>query len=286
MIPSRVIGGRYVVVGALSDGVLGPTWRAQDRVTGHEVAVKELHLPAGLGPAEQALFRERLLREARGAGRLGCPGLIAVHDVVADSGVDHLVTEMLDARRLAEVVARSGPLGPAHALEVARTLLETLRAAHGGGIVHGSVRPEAVLLVRGGRVVLTDVGLAPALDDRRLTGRVQLTAEPGFLAPERLAGGPATEETDLWSLGATLFHAVEGRGPFARPDVAGTRAAVLDGPIPVPGCGDPLASTIGALLRRDPGERASATEALAALGPRAEGREGGWWSWLPWRKRR
>jgi serine/threonine protein kinase len=265
VIPSRVIGGRYVILGGLGEGALGPAWRAQDRLTGRQVAVKELHLPAGLGAPEHALFRERLLREARGAGRLATPGLLAVHDVVADSGVDHVVTELLDARRLSEAVAQSGPLADPHALETARALLETLRAAHEGGIVHGSIRPRAVLLVRGGRVVLTDVGLAQALDHRRLMGREQLTATPDYQAPERIAGGPATAATDLWSLGATLFFAVEGGGPFARPDVTETREAVLDGPVPEAGCPPPLAGVIAALLRREPGDRPSAAAALAML---------------------
>jgi serine/threonine protein kinase len=266
VIPSRVIGGRYVVLGGLGDGALGPVWRAQDRLTGRQVAVKELHLPAGLGAPEHALFRERLLREARGAARLGTTGLLAVHDVVVDSGVDHVVTELLDARRLSDAVARSGPLQGPQAVETARALLETLRAAHEGEIVHGAIRPRAVLLVRGGRVVLSDVGLAQALDHRRLMGREQLAANPDFHAPERITGGPATAATDLWSLGATLFFAVEGRGPFMRADVTATRAAVLDGPVPEAGCGPPLAGVIAALLRREPGERPSAADALAMLG--------------------
>ena len=108
--PTRVIGGRYVVLAELGRGGMGVVWRAEDRVMGRHVAVKELHLPTGLGAEERRLFRERLLREARTAGRLNHPGIVTVYDVVTDGGVDHIVMELIEARTLADVVAGSGPL--------------------------------------------------------------------------------------------------------------------------------------------------------------------------------
>ena len=109
--PTRVIGGRYVVLTELGRGGMGVVWRAEDRVMGRQVAVKELHLPAGLGEEERRLFRERLLREARTAGRLNHPGIVTVYDVINDGGVDHIVMELIEARTLADVVAESGPRG-------------------------------------------------------------------------------------------------------------------------------------------------------------------------------
>ena len=94
----------------LGRGGMGVVWRAEDRVMGRQVAVKELHLPAGLGDEERRLFRERLLREARTAGRLNHPGIVTVYDVVTDGGVDHIVMELIEARTLSDVVAASGPL--------------------------------------------------------------------------------------------------------------------------------------------------------------------------------
>ena len=84
--PTRVIGGRYVVLAELGRGGMGIVWRAEDRMMGRHVAVKELHLPEGLGPDDRQLFRERLLREARTAGRLNDPAIITVYDVVSDGG--------------------------------------------------------------------------------------------------------------------------------------------------------------------------------------------------------
>src|SRR5687767_8214457 len=133
MIPTRVIGGRYVVLAELGRGGMGVVWRAEDRVMGRHVAVKELHLPGGLAPDDRRLFRERLLREARTAGRLNDPGIVTVYDVVTDDGVDHIVMELIDARTLADVVAQHGPLDEARAADVARQLLAALRVAHAGG---------------------------------------------------------------------------------------------------------------------------------------------------------
>ena len=108
--PTRVIGGRYVVLAELGRGGMGIVWRAEDRMMGRHVAVKELHLPEGLGPDDRRLFRERLLREARTAGRLNDPAIVTVYDVVSDAGVDHIVMELIEAPTLSDVVARSGPL--------------------------------------------------------------------------------------------------------------------------------------------------------------------------------
>src|SRR5689334_6558217 len=124
--PTRVIGGRYVVLGELGRGGMGIVWRAEDRVIGRQVAVKELHLADGLSPEDRHNFRERLLREARTAGRLSDPGIVTVYDVVTDNGVDHIVMELIEARTLAEVVTLNGPLDERSVMSVAQQLLSAL----------------------------------------------------------------------------------------------------------------------------------------------------------------
>nr|MBA3907776.1 serine/threonine protein kinase [Pseudonocardiales bacterium] len=203
--PTRVIGGRYVVLGELGRGGMGIVWRAEDRTMGRQVAVKELHLPQGLSPAERLQFRERLLREARNAGRLNDPGIVTVHDVISDDGVDHIVMELIEARTLTEVVATDGPLDERSATAVAQQLLSALNTAHAAGVVHRDVKPSNVMLGSGGRVKLTDFGIAQAADDPRLTTTGSLIGSPGYLAPERLDSGAASGASDLWALGATLF---------------------------------------------------------------------------------
>ena len=263
--PTRVIGGRYVVLAELGRGGMGIVWRAEDRMMGRHVAVKELHLPDGLGPDDRRLFRERLLREARTAGRLNDPAIVTVYDVVSDGGVDHIVMELIEAPTLADVVARSGPLSENAVLEVARRLLGALRTAHERGVVHRDVKPSNVMLSADGRVTLTDFGIAQAADDPRLTTTGSLVGSPGYMAPERLDGGHADPASDLWSLGATLWYAVQGRGPFSRDTTAATIAAVINAEVPTTRTRGPLGAVIAGLLQRDPRARLTGVQAAALL---------------------
>jgi hypothetical protein len=263
--PTRVIGGRYVVLAELGRGGMGIVWRAEDRVMGRQVAVKELHLPTGLPDEERRLFRDRLLREARTAGRLSDAGIVTVHDVVTDGGVDHIVMELVDAPTLADVVARSGPLDEQAALSVAGQLVSALRAAHDNAVVHRDVKPSNVLLRADGRVKLTDFGIAQAADDPRLTTTGSIVGSPAYLSPERLAGEPATPASDMWALGATLHHALTGQAPFGRETTPATIAAVLHGPIPPLRTRNVLGTVIGGLLQRSPQARLTGPQAAAML---------------------
>lgn len=251
MKPTRIVGGRYVVLSELGRGGTGVVWRAEDRVTGRAVAVKQLHVPPGSTARERRRYRERLLRETRLASRLDDPGIVTVHDVITDEspdGVlhDHLVMELLEGRSLATVVADDGPLDADAAAAVGRRVLSALRAAHAGGVLHRDVTPGNVLLAAGGRVGLTDFGV---------TGEAP-TDSVRYLAPERHGGGPATPAADLWALGATLFHAVEGAAPAGGPaEPTPTR------------CRGPLADVITGLLHRDPAARLTAAGAAALLDP-------------------
>jgi eukaryotic-like serine/threonine-protein kinase len=264
--PTRVIGGRYVVLGELGRGGMGIVWRAEDRVIGRQVAVKELHLADGLSPEDRHNFRERLLREARTAGRLSDPGIVTVYDVVTDNGVDHIVMELIEARTLSEVVTANGPLDERAVASVAQQLLSALGAAHRAGVAHRDVKPGNVMLLPDGRVKLTDFGIAQATDDTRLTSTGLLVGSPGYLAPEQLDGADASPASDLWALGATLYFAVDGRGPFNRDTTAATIAAVLQAEIPPTRARGPLGSVIAGLLQRNPAVRLTGVQAAAILG--------------------
>lgn len=279
---SRVVGGRYVLLGEPGRAATGTVWRAEDRVTGRPVAVRELPLPAGLTPGERLRFRERLLRDARAAGRLRHPGIVPVHDVVSEDGVDRVVTGWVEAPTLAAVVTRDGPLDEARAGAVGLALVAALAAAHDRGLVHGDVHPATVLLADDGQVTLTELGIPPPPG----ASGCGTAGSPGYLAPERLAGGAATPAGDLWAVGATLHFAGTGAGPFDRGTPEDTAGAVRSGPIPAPPGRGPLAAVVGGLLRRDPADRLPAARAIAALsaasgtgaGGSAGRRRTGWWA--------
>ncbi|GAA3892820.1 hypothetical protein GCM10022243_67230 [Saccharothrix violaceirubra] len=257
------LGGRYRVTGVSGRGAVGVVWHAVDELIGREVAVKELRPPA----ADRAAAAERALREARNLGRLNHPGVLAIHDVVPPSSQDeavYLVVELVRAPTLADLVASDGALPPNRVAALGLRVLEALTAAHDLGIVHRDVKPANVMVLTGDRIKLVDFGIALAAGDERLT-RDGVVGSPGYLAPELFEGADPSPASDLWSLGVTLFHAVEGTEPFDRGTAASTIHAVLYADLPRPTCGGPLAEAVTGLLDRDPARRFTAADAVALL---------------------
>jgi hypothetical protein len=163
------------------------------------------------------------------------------------------------------VLASDGPVSPARAAEIGLGMLGALKAAHRAGVLHRDVKPGNVLLGEDGRVVLTDFGLATVPGDPNVTRTGLVLGSPAYIAPERARDGTALPEGDLWSLGATLYAAVEGQSPFARPSAIGTLTALAAEPVPPPKNAGPLKSVLNGLLRKNPAERLDADAAERLL---------------------
>src|SRR4051812_44647312 len=207
------------------------------------------------------MLRERTMREARTAARLDHPCAVRVFDVCEDDQQPFIVMERLAGRTLSELVKTQGPLSPARAAEVGLCLLDALVAAHAAGIVHRDVKPGNVIVGDDGRVTLTDFGIASTAGDPSITSTGLLLGSPAYIAPERARGGLPEPPSDLWSLGATLYTAVEGHPPFDKPEAVATLAAVVtERHTPCSRAGGGLAHTIDLLLDKDPTARPSAAE--------------------------
>jgi hypothetical protein len=262
--PPRLVAGRYRLRVRLGSGGMGTVWRAVDEVLGREVAVKEITFPQGLSDADRDVLRERTRREARAAARLDHPSAVTVYDVVEDGGAPYLIMELVEARTLADVVREDGPLPPAEAARIGLSLLGALDAAHRSGIVHRDVKPSNVLVRADGRVVLTDFGIATSTGDPSITHTGLLLGSPAYLSPERVRGQAPGPPADLWSLGATLFTAVEGRPPYEQDDALATVMAVVTGEHAPYALAGPLVPVLDGLLVKDPAQRldAAATERM------------------------
>ncbi|WP_249346107.1 serine/threonine-protein kinase [Microbispora sp. H11081] len=260
----RLVGRRYRLLSPVGRGGMGMVWHAHDVLLDRDVAVKELLLPFGLDHSGAQTAHRRMLREARSAARLSHPGIVTVHDVVEEDGRPWIVMELVRAWSLEQAVRQSGPLPVVQAAEIGIRVLDALRHAHAAGILHRDVKPGNVLLTAD-RVVLTDFGIAAIEGDVTITQTGLLMGSPAYIPPERLQGRPITHAADLWSFGATLYAAVEGRPPYEGPDAVAVLGAVLTQEPNRPRRAGALLPVIEGLLRKNPADRLPAAQVAEML---------------------
>jgi hypothetical protein len=267
----RLVAGRYRLRGRVGSGAMGVVWQAMDEHLGRVVALKQLVVPEGGDPVEAV---GRAAREGRIAARLQHPNAVTVHDVVEDDGRPVLVMEYLPARTLADRIAEHGALPAEHVMRVGAQIAGALAAAHAAGIVHRDVKPGNVLLTDDGTAKITDFGIARAVGDVTVTRTGLLAGTPAYLSPEVARGGEPGPTADVFSLGSTLYAAVEGRPPFGDGDNAiALLHAVAAGRYAPPAQAGPLTDVLAEMLRTDPAARptmAQTADLLRAprLGPR------------------
>ncbi|HEY3503080.1 MAG TPA: serine/threonine-protein kinase [Actinocatenispora sp.] len=258
-----LIAGRYELGEQVGLGGMGLVWRATDHELGRVVALKQSHLAGARGG-------HQVHREARIAAVLQHPHVVTLYDVVAEGDKRWLVMEYLPWRSLAQRVADTGPLSPRRAAGLGAQLAGALEALHDKGIVHCDVKPGNVLVADDGAAKLTDFGLSRLLGDDAALGDGLVRGTPAYLAPEVADGQEPTPASDVFSLGATLYAAVEGVSPFGSSDspAALQRRARAGAIAPPARSGPALARLLTALLAPDPADRPTAAQArtrLAAL---------------------
>ncbi|MCF1595503.1 serine/threonine-protein kinase [Streptomyces muensis] len=275
----RLVAGRYRLLRRLGAGGMGRVWLAHDQMLDCEVAVKELALPEGVPEQQLGARIARARVEARHAARLrGHPHVATVHDVVEEDGLPWIVMGFVPgAEDLAAVVRDHGPLSPAVTARIGVAVLDALTAGHRAGILHRDVKPANILLTgpgaqaagdaAGGQVLLTDYGISlePDSGETRLTTTWGVVGTPGFLAPERARGVPPSPASDLFSLGATLYYAVQGTGPFDRPTPFETLSALLLEDPPPPSRAGELRPVLDGLMAKNPEQRMGGDEAMRML---------------------
>ncbi len=256
----RLVDDRYRLVEVLDEGGMGIRWRAEDLISEREVTVKELRFPDPLDHMQRRALAARVRREARAMAAVDHPGLARIVAVVDDGDRPWVVTELIDAPTLADVVRRDGPMEPEHAALLGIRLLDVLEAATGQEMVHRFLQPSKVYVDPSGAVRLADFGIASLIGDPTVD-RTGAVGGVSFMSPEQ-AG---TAEADIWSLGAVLYFAVEGVPPFAGQTSAAILEAVASDPPRPAAAAGPLTRVLEVTLQKDPSERPSADELRTLL---------------------
>ncbi|MGW4213767.1 serine/threonine-protein kinase [Lentzea sp. NPDC004789] len=252
----RVVAGRYRLEEELGRGGMGVVWRAVDLELGRQVTLKR-----ALGEDSGQIRREARI----GAGLLHS-NVVTVFDTVADGDVQWLVTEYLAARSLEELVDDGGPMPEERVRRIGAQLASALADMHSRGIVHRDIKPGNVLVTADDVAKLTDLGIARWTEVTR-TGGAQLTGTLGYVAPEVADGAEAGPASDVFSLGATLYAAIEGRSPWGSGEdgpFAQMRRAAAGQLVPAERAGR-FAPVLAALMARHPADRPGAAEAVTLL---------------------
>ena len=261
------IAGRYRIEGPLGRGGMAEVRAGTDLRLNRPVAVKFL-LPE---MAAREDIRRRFEAEARAAASLTDPHAVAVYDTGEHDGLPYIVMERLPGETLADRIA-AGPQDPAWVRQVAVEVLAALGAAHAAGLVHRDVKPGNILITADNHAKIADFGIAKSLEDTDgsldLTGTGQLLGTPAYLPPERLDGGPATAQSDLYSLGVVMYEALTGRCPFPGETPVATAMAIVAGEYPPlndvrPGLDPVLVTTVDRAMATEPAQRFESAAAMA-----------------------
>jgi hypothetical protein len=254
--PQALIAGRYRLVRLVGSGGMGAVWEAWDERLERRVALKQLHPQSGLSRSDAELANLRAMREARITARLHHPHAVPVFDVVEHEGQACLIMQFIPSLTLSAVLAEGGPLAPNEAAQVGAQIAGALAAAHALGIVHRDVKPGNILIAEDGTALISDFGISRALGDVTLTTSGMVHGTPAFLAPEVARGEASDFASDVFSLGATLYAALEGTPPFGRDENSiALLHRVAAGHIEPPQRSGALTAAIVQMLSADPESR-------------------------------
>ena len=256
---SRLVAGRFRVIRRLGAGAMASVFLAQDTELDRRVAIKRLHADSSeeTGP--------RFRREMRVAASLSHPNIVKVFDAVESDGAVLLIMEYVEGETLAARIG-DGPLDPGEALAILRPLADAVDYLHEEGVIHRDIKPANVLCDAGGRVKLTDLGIASAAHATGITATGTMLGTPAYMAPELFDGERATQAADVYSVAALAFEMLSGRR--ARGEGPAAAIAIRAASEPPPDLRDvapasaPLAEALARGMARDPAERQPSATAL------------------------
>ncbi|MFD2396080.1 serine/threonine-protein kinase [Prauserella oleivorans] len=262
----QLVAGHYRLVEHIGSGAMGIVWRAVDERLERSVAVKQIITQPGLSEAERANVRQRAMREAKNAARFQHPNAIVVFDIAEHAGDPCLVMEYLPSRSLSAILAEHGTLPVPEVARIGEQVAAALVAAHRAGIVHRDIKPGNILIDDNGTCKITDFGISRASGDLTLTQTGLIGGTPAYLAPELARGADPTPASDVFSLGATLYHAIEGVPPYGdNTNQLALLYSAANGKVNPPTRSGAATALLMSLLRTEPDERPTMSEARERL---------------------
>ncbi|WP_374195072.1 serine/threonine-protein kinase [Amycolatopsis sp. 195334CR] len=267
-----MIAGHYRLVEHIGSGAMGVVWRAIDERLERSVAVKQILAQPGLSEAERINSRQRAMREAKNAARFQHPNAIVVFDIAQHDGDPCLIMEYLPSRSLAAVLAENPTLPLPQVARIGEQVAAALVAAHRAGIVHRDIKPGNILIDDGGTTKITDFGISRAAGDLTLTQTGLIGGTPAYLAPELARGADPSPGSDVFALGATLYHALEGVAPYGN---STNQLALLykaaNGKVEPPRKSGAATALLMSMLQVEPEERPTMPETRERLAALARG---------------
>jgi serine/threonine protein kinase len=235
---------------------MGAVWEGWDERLRRSVALKVFHAQDQLPAAEAEQLTERAMREARVVARLQHRHAISIYDVVEYEGRPCLVMEFVPSETLAQILGELTTLLEHEAATLGAQVASALAAAHAAGIIHRDVKPANILIDYDGTARISDFGIAHAFGETTLTSAGMLTGTPAYLAPEVARGEDSSYASDVFSLGSTLYAALEGRPPFGdQRNPIGLLHRVASGQITPPEHAGALTPLLTEMLSPDPRDR-------------------------------
>lgn len=237
-------------------------YEAYDETLGRRVALKVLNIPPNLVGAARRERVERFSREARAAGRLSHPNIVAVYDYGEENGNYYIAMEFLEGQSLRDILALRGALPVKEAVDIACQILEALAYAHAHQVIHRDIKPENIH-ISGGKAKLTDFGIARLTEEPALTKDGQIFGTPSYMSPEQVEGRAIDHRSDLFSLGAVLYEMLTGRKPFVGDSVVSITYAIMNAdPPPLVGVPPAVEQVVRRALSKNPNLRPASAEEM------------------------
>jgi serine/threonine-protein kinase len=261
--------GRYEIMGVLGQGAMGTVYKGRDHAIDRLVALKTIRSGSKDDPAKTQELRERLVREAKAAGKLSHPNIVTIYDVGTEGDLDYIAMEYLEGYTLEQVVRKNVALNFRIAASMLRKVCQALDYAHRAGIVHRDIKPANIMVLGDFDVKVMDFGIA-----RFESGSMSMTqtgiamGTPYYIAPEQLRGGTIDRRCDLFSLGVVAYELLTHKRPFEGANISALIYAITQtNPEPpssidssIPGLFDVV---IGKALAKDPSRRYQNAEEMA-----------------------